>query len=46
MDGQRVPDLELMDEHQVRHFLAEQQMSGFKMFSLGIELNQQTFLSR
>ena len=23
MDGQRVPDLEQMDEHQVRHFLAE-----------------------
>jgi hypothetical protein len=23
MDGQRVPDLEQMDEHQVLHFLAE-----------------------
>jgi hypothetical protein len=39
MDGHLVPDLEQMVEHQVRHFLAEQQMSGFKMFSLGIELN-------
>ena len=39
MDGQRVPSLEQMDEHQVQHFLAEQQISGFKMFSLGIELH-------
>jgi hypothetical protein len=37
MDEQRVPDLEELDELQVRHFLAERRRSGGLSWSNGLK---------